>query len=78
MDDYRQRLREVLVDYCKIDWEIGYVQGMNIVASIIVFHATNSFEALKVLELLMRQMNLRQIYASDLSFGFKVASGLVS
>jgi hypothetical protein len=67
----------VLIGHCKIDWETGYVQGMNVVASVIVYHSTGSYEALKVMELLMGQMNLRQVYASDLSFGSRVALALV-
>ena len=63
--------------YCKLDSEIGYVQGMNIVASVMVYHTCSAFEALKLFQLLMKQINLRQIYASDLTFGSKVAVVLV-
>lgn len=67
----------MLLGYCRLDWQVGYVQGMNIVASVVVYHSTGSYEALKVFQLLMRQMDLRSVYLGDLSFGAKVATRLM-
>lgn len=50
---------------------------MNIVASIVVYHSSSSYEALKVFELLMYQMGLRKIYQGDLSFCKKLAASLL-
>lgn len=50
---------------------------MNIIASVLVYHSTNSYEALKILELVMRQMGLRNAFKGDLSFSFNVAASLM-
>ncbi len=46
--------------------EAGYMQGMNIVASVFVFHSKCNFEANKTFEMLMRNRNLREIYINEL------------
>jgi hypothetical protein len=41
--NYIAAMREVLVEYCRMDGEVGYVQGMNFIAACIVYHARNTY-----------------------------------
>jgi hypothetical protein len=66
-------LREVLVGYAHLDLEVGYVQGMNFVASAIVYHAHSSYDALRVMNYLMNACGLRRLFLGDLSFGRIIA-----
>jgi hypothetical protein len=58
-DKYRNILKEVLVSYCKLDYEIGYVQGMNIIASVVVYHGRSNYECLRVFDLILKKLNFR-------------------
>jgi len=57
------------VGYCKLDSEIGYVQGMNFIAASLVFHSRNSYEALIVMDHVMRKAQFRRIYLQNFTYG---------
>lgn len=40
--EFINSLREVLVGYARLDWEVGYVQGMNFIAAALVYHSRSS------------------------------------
>ena len=52
---YQNHLRDILSTYCKINPEVGYVQGMNIIASGIVFHTKNYTQSMSIFNLIMRE-----------------------
>lgn len=39
--------------YARIDPQVGYVQGMNIVCSILLYHNLNIYDCVQVLRFLM-------------------------
>jgi hypothetical protein len=43
LPEYLNTLREVLVGYARLDWEVGYVQGMNFIAAALVYHSRSSY-----------------------------------
>lgn len=55
----------MLIGYCRLDCEIAYVQGLNFIAACLVYHARTSYEALRVLDLLLRRCNFRVAYLGD-------------
>lgn len=66
-------LNEVLIGYAEVDFEVGYVQGMNFVASALVYHSCDSYNALKIMNHLMKNTGMRRLFMGDLSFGRKIA-----
>jgi hypothetical protein len=66
-------LNEVLTGYAVVDHEVSYVQGMNFVASALVYHACDSYNSLKIMNHLMKNAGMRRLFMGDLSFGRKVA-----
>ena len=69
-------LDEVLIGYASVDYEVGYVQGMNFVASALVYHSCNTYNSLKILNHLMKNIGMRRLFLGDLSFGRKIAQKL--
>lgn len=65
----KQKLREVLQNYARFDSNVGYVQGMNIIGSIVIYHSICSITANELFKHLMQTAGLRKIYLNDLSFG---------
>jgi hypothetical protein len=72
----KQRLREVLRNYAKIDPDVGYVQGMNIIASIIIYHSVCSATGYEVFLHLMQSAGLRKIYLNDLGYVKDISKSL--
>ena len=68
---YLSKLKETLLTYHQIDPEVGYMQGMNIVASIVVYHSRSVSESVEVFAMVMRKCNLREIYIEELSHARK-------
>lgn len=68
-----EMLNEVLIGYASVDYEVGYVQGMNFVASSLVYHSCNTYNSLKILNHLMKNTGMRRLFLGDLSFGRKIA-----
>jgi len=73
ISEYIDSLREVLIGYARLDCEVGYVQGMNFIAAALVYHSRSSFEALKVMEQLMRKYGFRKILLKDLAMSHLVS-----
>lgn len=69
-------LKEVLIGYAELDYEVGYVQGMNFVASALVYHSCDAYNSLKVMKHLMKVSGMRRLFMGDLSFGRKIAEKL--
>lgn len=74
---YISQLKELLVYYSKLDEEVGYVQGMNMIAACIVYHSTNFSDSLILMHSLMKSHNLRSIYLKDLSLSYEMSKKLV-
>jgi hypothetical protein len=73
LPEYVGSLKEVLVCYAKHDAEVGYVQGMNFIAAALVYHSPSSFEALKVMEYIMKPCGFRKILLKDLAMSHLVS-----
>lgn len=52
-EQYQSALYECLMAYARIDPQVGYVQGMNIVCSILLYHNLNIYDCVQVLRFLM-------------------------
>lgn len=66
-------LNQVLIGYAAIDYEVSYVQGMNFVASTLVYHSCDAYNSLRILTHLMKNTGMRRLFVGDLSFGRKIA-----
>ena len=63
---FRHMLREVLLTYSVYDPELGYVQGVNLIAAILLYHIKSGEETFWALVDLMEQQELRMIYVGNL------------
>lgn len=61
---YCRMLREVLEVYSKYDEEIGYIQGMNMIVSVILYHVKSAEQTLWILVDIMERREFKQIYES--------------
>jgi hypothetical protein len=55
-------LRKVLVAYSVYDLEMGYVQGVNMIAGVLLYHIKHESLAFWALVGLMEEQELRQVY----------------
>lgn len=53
------------MSYARIDPQIGYIQGMNIICSVILYHKLDIYQCVQILKFLMISCNLRKIYLND-------------
>lgn len=65
---FREMLREVLVAYSVYDLELGYVQGINNIAAVLLFHIKNAEQTFWALVELMEYQQLRMIYLGKLEY----------
>ena len=72
----KDMMKEVLVAYAQLDSEVGYVQGMNFVAAVLVYHSRTSYEALNVFTYIMKLCGYRKLFLGDLSYSRKLAGRL--
>lgn len=63
---FRDWLREVLLCYSVYDQEVGYVQGMNLIAANLLYHVKFPEETFWALVDLMENQELRLIYTGNL------------
>ena len=57
---------------------MGYVQGMNIISSIIIYHGQNNIdESLQILKFLMQEKHFRDLYINDFELANKLAATAV-
>lgn len=59
-------LREILVCYSVYDGKIGYVQGMNMIAGVLLYHIKSAEQTFWAFVELMEQKELRAIYTGEL------------
>jgi hypothetical protein len=60
-----------------LDCEVGYVQGMNMIAASIIYHSSNIQDSLTILDLIMRGHEQRKFYLNNLAFGQTLAKKLM-
>jgi hypothetical protein len=58
------------VSYSKCDPEVGYVQGMNIILSGIVYHVKEEEESFWVFEKVMRGLAVREMFLRGKDIGY--------
>ena len=63
---FRAMLQEVLVCYSVYDQEVGYVQGMNLIAASLLYHIKLPQNTFWVLVDLMETQELRQVYVRNM------------
>ncbi|KDD76275.1 Rab-GTPase-TBC domain-containing protein, partial [Helicosporidium sp. ATCC 50920] len=66
-DAGQHALRRLLCAYASCDPAIGYTQGMNFVAALVVLTIPSEPEAFGIFWLLMQRRGLRELYAPDMS-----------
>jgi len=66
-DSGRRSLKNVLLAYAAYDQEVGYCQGMNFLAGMLLLYLPHEAEAFAALVLLMHGRGLRQLYTRDMS-----------
>lgn len=62
--------------YAKIDPQIGYIQGMNIVCSVLLYHDLDIYNCIQVMKFLMIACGFRQVYLSDFELAHKLSASL--
>ena len=60
--EFRNKLRNILIAYSIYDHEVGYVQGMNVVAAVLLYHVKEEDKSFWTLVELMDEQELRMIY----------------
>ena len=55
-------LNSVLVAYSVYDMEVGYIQGLNLIAGILLYHIKSEEQTFWALVELMEEQELRMIY----------------
>jgi hypothetical protein len=66
----------VLAAYAMLDPEIGYTQGMNFLAGLLLSFLPREEDAFGALVLLMQERRLRELYKPDMSL-LQVGSGVL-
>lgn len=61
-DSTREKIYQLLSELNKSHQTIGYVQGMNYIAAVIVYHCPNSKEAFKVGDYLFKNLEMKKVY----------------
>ena len=56
----------MLIHFYYLDPQLGYVQGMNIIAAAIVYHSKSVLEALQVIDFVMNVLGYKRIYVNDM------------
>lgn len=62
--------------YARVDPQIGYVQGMNIICSVLLYHCLDIYECIQIFKFLMITCNLRQIFLNDFEFAHRLSQNL--
>lgn len=62
--------------YARVDAQIGYVQGMNIVCSVLLYHELDINSCVQVMKFLMIACGFRQVYLHDFELAHKLAASL--
>jgi hypothetical protein len=73
---YQTALYQCLMAYARLDPEVGYVQGMNIVCSVLLYHSANMSDCVQVLKFLMVACEFRKVYLSDFAFAHRLSNSL--
>lgn len=67
--------------YSAHDQELGYIQGMNIISSVLIYHnspfATVN-ESLEILKFLMFDKKYRELYLNDFELAHKISNSIVN
>ena len=63
-----QSLTAVLKAYAAMDPEVGYCQGMNFLAGVLLTYLPSEADAYGALVLLMKERHLRELYKQDLAW----------
>lgn len=64
---YQTMLKEILANYSKYDPEIGYVQGMNVILSGLLYHIKEEEPTFWVFAKLMKRLEIRTLYLKSIS-----------
>lgn len=75
-EQYQFALLQSLMAYARVDPQIGYVQGMNIVCSVLLYHELDINSCLQAMKFLMIACGFRQVYLHDFEFAHKLAASL--
>ena len=60
-----------------MDPEIGYVQGMNMIASVLVFHGKHITECVELFRYLMLICGFRDLYLKEFGLAYRCADTVV-
>lgn len=60
-----------------MDPEVGYVQGMNILCSVLLYHSLDVGECLQVLRFFMGACGFRQAYLQEFEFAYRLCERLL-
>lgn len=63
-----QSLMNILKAYAALDPEVGYCQGMNFLAGVLLMYLPSEADAYGALVVLMQQRGLRELYKTDLAW----------
>lgn len=63
-----QSLTNILKAYAAMDPEVGYCQGMNFLAGVLLTYLPSEADAYGALVLLMKERHLRELYKQDLAW----------
>ena len=58
----------ILKAYAALDPEVGYCQGMNFLAGVLLMYLPSEADAYGALVVLMQQRGLRELYKTDLAW----------
>lgn len=73
---YLCMLEDTLMAYAGYDREVGYVQGMNIIASVLIYHASTTSESFSNFVYLMADRRFRDIYLKDFELANRLAESI--
>lgn len=57
---------------------LGYIQGMNFVACVLVYHSSSIAKSSEIFNFIMLERSFQKIYEGDLSLSIQLAKSLLS
>ncbi len=66
------------MSYARLDPEIGYVQGMNIICSVIIFHGSSFDQCQQVFQFIMMGCEFRKLLQGQFEFGYRITDALLN
>ena len=62
--------------YARVDPEIGYVQGMNIICSVLIYHGNSLDQCILIFKFLMIGCRFRDIFMNNFKLAFELTHNL--